>query len=60
MMNFFTGFWANRLNRGKLLLFLGGKASIKFLPRHRPHEKGIHHRGAENAEVRMDLSLAWV
>jgi hypothetical protein len=22
------GFWANQLNRGKLLLFLGGKASI--------------------------------
>jgi len=28
MMNFFTGSGGNELNRGKLLLFLGGRASI--------------------------------
>jgi hypothetical protein len=32
MMNFFTASTGNQLNRGKLLLFLGGKASIYFLP----------------------------
>src|SRR6516164_521536 len=28
MMNFFTSFWGNQLNRGKLLLFLGAKRAF--------------------------------
>jgi hypothetical protein len=39
MMNFFTASRGNQLNRGKLLLVLGGKASILISAGRRPHSR---------------------